>query len=408
MPGPTMSGPAMSDRAPLDGIRILDLSRVLAGPWATQTLSDLGAEVWKVESIGAGDDTRSWKPPETGGQSTYYLCCNRGKRSLAVDLKTPGGRELVLDLARRADVVVENFRPSSLRGLGLGYEDLSAANPGLIHCSITGYGRGAADPDRPGYDFLIQAECGLMSITGEAEGAPVRVGVAVIDLVTGMNAVQAILAALYARTRTGRGQRVEVSLFDCGVQLLANVASGHLNTGEAPARHGNAHPTVLPYQIFPTADGELVLAVGNDRQFAVLCRDVLEDEALAGDGRFATNAARVGNRRALIDALSAVLRTRPTGDWLCRLRGHGIPCGEVRTVPEVFATPDARALVAEAPHPTAGSVRMVRSPLRLSDTPVRAPTAPPLLGADTEPVLRDVLGLCPEAVAALRAAGAIG
>jgi crotonobetainyl-CoA:carnitine CoA-transferase CaiB-like acyl-CoA transferase len=400
----------VSAPGPLAGVRVLDLSRILAGPWSTMTLADLGAEVWKVEPPGSGDDTRGWRPPAVGGEATYYLCCNRGKRGLAVDLGHEAGRRVVQRLAAEADVLVENFRAGGLDRFGLDYASVRASNPRVVYCSVSGFGRTGSLAARPGYDFLLQAEAGLMSITGEAAGEPMRFGVAVVDIVTGMNATQAILAALFARERTGEGQRVEVALYDSAVQLLANVASGYLNTGVPPRRHGNAHPTVIPYQVFPTADGDLVLAVGNDRQFAALCRDVLDAPDLAEDGRFGHASGRIEHREALVAALSARFRARPTAAWLGRLHAAGIPAGRVRTVPEVFAAPETeeRGLVVEAPHPTAGSVRMVASPLRLDGTPVGPPTAPPLLGEHTEEVLRRVLGLGRDEIDRLRAERAIG
>lgn len=374
---------------PLDGIKVLDLSRILAGPWCTQTLADLGAEVWKIEEASAGDDTRGWMPPEIGGESTYFQCCNRSKLSVAADLRDPGGRERIARLAEEADVLVENFKKGGLERFGLGYEQLRARNPRLIYCSISGYGRTGPRADEAGYDFAIQAESGLMAITGEPEGAPMKHGVAITDLVTGMNATQAILAALIARGKTGRGQHLDIALFDSAVALLANVASGHLATGRAPGRFGNAHATVVPYQLFDTADGVLALACGNDQQFRALCGRVLARPELAEDERYRTNRSRVLNRETLIPTLAALFRGKSTGEWIETLRAAGVPAGQVRSVPEVFAAPDVlgRGLVHEVPDRVHGTLRMVASPLRLSETAVRLPVAPPRLGEHTAEVL---------------------
>jgi crotonobetainyl-CoA:carnitine CoA-transferase CaiB-like acyl-CoA transferase len=394
---------------PLAGLRVLDLSRVLAGPWCSMTLADLGAEVWKVEQPGKGDDTRAWRPPEIGGESAYYLAANRNKKSLAVDMKSASGQALVRDLVRRADILVENFRLGALARMGLDYESLRPLNPRLIYCSISGYGREGAGAARPGYDFLMQAESGLMSITGFPDGPPLRLGVAFTDLVGGMNAVQAILAAVIARQSSGEGQAIDISLFDGAVGLLANIASAHLNAGVVPTRFGNAHPTVIPYQLFATRDGEFALAVGNDRQFEVLCTQVIDRPDIAADPRFRTNAGRVDNRQALIPHLEEAFGKFTTAEALAKLSQAGIPAGQVRSVPEVFASEEAvsRELVREVPHPSAGTVKLVASPLKLSKTPVRPPEAPPLLGEHTDQVLGEVLELSETEIAALRAEGAI-
>jgi crotonobetainyl-CoA:carnitine CoA-transferase CaiB-like acyl-CoA transferase len=375
---------------PLDGIKVLDLSRILAGPWCTQTLADLGAEVWKIEEAKAGDDTRSWMPPEIGGESTYFQCCNRSKLSVAVDLRQADGREAVARLAEQADVLVENFRKGALERYGLGYEQLRARNPRLIYCSISGYGRTGPRANEAGYDFAIQAESGLMAITGEPDGMPMKHGMAITDLATGMNATQAILAALIARGRTGRGQHLDIALFDAAVALLANIASGHLATGRAPGRFGNAHATVVPYQLFDTADGVLALACGNDQQFRLLCQRVLQRPELAEDPRYIRNRDRVLNRDTLIPELARCFGQKCTAHWIAALRDAGVPAGQVRQVADVFSARDTleRGLVLEVPDPVHGTLRMVASPLRLSDTPVRAPTAPPRLGQHTEDVLR--------------------
>jgi crotonobetainyl-CoA:carnitine CoA-transferase CaiB-like acyl-CoA transferase len=394
---------------PLDGIKVLDLSRVLAGPWCTQTLADLGAEVWKVEAPGRGDDTRSWTPPDRDGESTYFMCANRSKRSIAVNLKTPQGQALVQRLAARADVLVENYRLGALKKFGLDYESLSQTNPGLVYCSISGYGRTGPRAAEPGYDFAIQAESGLMSITGEPDGEPMKLGVAITDLVTGMNAGQSILAALLVRQRTGRGQLIDLALLDGAVNVLANIGMGYLGAGSVPRRLGNGHPTIVPYQIVSTADGRFALAVGNDGQFAALC-DVLERPDLAADPRYVKNRDRVLNRDTLVPELQRVLSTKTTEYWLERIRAAGIPAGKVRTVPEALNAPEvaARGLIADTPDARHGSLPLMRSPLALRGTPPRDPVAPPRVGEHTDQILRDVLAVSEDELAQWREAGAIG
>jgi len=394
----------------LDGVKVLDLSRILAGPWATMTLGDLGAEVWKVEQPGNGDDTRSWSPPSAAGEATYFLGTNRNKKSIAIDLSCPEGREIVLQLAAKADIVVENFRPASLKKLRLTYEDLLTVNPRLIYCSISGYGRGHRLQDRPGYDFILQAECGFMAITGEPQGEPIRLGIAFIDLVTGMNAVQAILAALYVREKTGFGQQIDLALFDSGVFFLANVASSYLNTGEEPKRFGNAHPSIVPYQLFDAADGQFALAVGNDEQYRRLCEDVLDRPALYSDGRFRTNRDRVDNRRILIPLLQEAMSGFGVSALIAKLHSAGVPAGEVRSVSAAFESEAAvlRDVVVSTPHKLIGEFRSVRSPLRLSGTPPVDPLPPPTIGEHTEDILADVLSFSPGRIADLKSAGVLG
>ncbi|HEU0199798.1 MAG TPA: CaiB/BaiF CoA-transferase family protein [Burkholderiaceae bacterium] len=393
----------------LEGIKVLDLSRVLAGPWCTQTLADLGAEVWKVEDPVSGDDTRTWRPPELNGESTYFHCCNRSKESIGINLKSAEGQALVRGLAQRADVLVENFRRGTLERFGLGYEQLRALNPRLVYCSISGYGRTGARAGEAGYDFAIQAESGLMSITGAPDGEPMKLGVAVTDIVTGMSAGQAILAALFARERTGRGQFIDLCLLDSAIALLANVASGYLATGAEPKRYGNAHPTIVPYQLFDTADGVLALAVGNDAQYKTMCEQVLARPDLAADARFKMNRDRVLNRETLVPLLADIFRTRSTAAWASALRCVGVPVGEVRSVSQVFNAPEIveRGLVAEVPHPRHGTMRLARSPLRLSDTPLREPTAPPALGEHTALVLQRELGMAAGEIEALQRKGVL-
>jgi formyl-CoA transferase len=371
---------------PLDGLVVLDLSRVLAGPYCTMILGDLGADVIKVEHPD-GDDTRRWGPPFAAGESAYYLAVNRNKRSVVADLKTPAGRELVRRIARRADILVENFRPGTLERLGLGLEDLRAEDPRLITLTISGMGATGPDAELPGYDFIVQAMGGLMSITGPAEGAPSKVGVAVVDLTTGMMAANAILAALYARERTGAGQHIDISLLETQVAWLANVASAYLITGEAPVRHGNAHPTIVPYQTFRGSDREFALGVGNDGQWRRLCEAIGRPE-LALDPRFRSNPDRVRNREELGALLEAHFGTAPAAEWVERGRAAGVPAGPVRTVPEVLedAQLHERGMVESVAHPTIGELRLVGIPFKFSATPASIRRPPPLLGEHTAEV----------------------
>ncbi|MBW3560143.1 MAG: CoA transferase [Proteobacteria bacterium] len=404
---------------PLNGVSVLDLSRVLAGPWATQLLADLGADVIKVERPGAGDDTRAWGPPFTTredgrpGDAAYFLAANRNKRSLTVDMAQPEGAALLRRLAGQADVVVENFRTGGLKKYGLDPESLGAANPRLGYCSITGFGQTGPLKNRAGYDYMIQAMGGLMSVTGQPEGAPggepMKVGVAVADLFTGLYASNAILAALLHARATGQGQHIDMALFDVQAAMLANQAANFFVSGEPPRRMGNAHPNLAPYQPFLTRDGELVIAVGNDAQFRALCR-ALGDEALAADPAFLTNAARVAGREALVARLSALTAERTTAEWIGALEAVGVPCGPVNTVDQVFAEPQAlaRGLTVEQTRPDlADPVRTVASPIRLSRTPPSYHTPPPALGQHTEEVLSQKLGLSGEEIAELRQAGVI-
>lgn len=408
-PQAPQSGHSVSDiLPPLTGIKVLDLSRVLAGPWCTMMLADLGAEVWKVEQPGRGDDSRGWAPPEAGGESTYYLSANRNKQGLAVDLKHPQGQEIIQALARQADVLVENMRLGTMERLGLGYETLAAANPGLVYCSISGYGRNSPLAALPGYDLLIQAESGLMSLTGESDGPPIKFGVPIADLITGMNATQAILAALLARQHHGRGQWLDMALFDGALAATATVASGYLNTGVVPRRYGHAHPTVVPYQVFASSDQPFILACGNDGQFRNLCEQVIIRPELAIDDRFVRNRDRVVHRDALVAILEPIFAAAAAAHWVALLQKAGIPAGVVRTLPEVFASAEvtSRGLVDEMPHATAGQVRLPASPLRVAGVQ-RPPRPPPRLGEHTALVLEQVLGLDAAAIQALASSGAI-
>jgi formyl-CoA transferase len=405
---------------PLQGIRVLDLSRVLAGPWATQVLADFGATVYKVEKPGAGDDTRAWGPPwlpdgdgRPTAESAYYLSANRGKRSLAIDLAHPEGAALVRELARRCDVLVENFKVGGLAKYGLGWPDLEPLNPRLVYCSISAFGQDGPDAAGPGYDAMIQARGGLMSLTGrpddEPGGGPQKVGVAVVDLMTGMYAVSAILAALYERNASGRGQYVDLALLDTQVGWLANQNLNYLVSGVPPRRQGTAHPNIVPYQAFATADGHIMLAVGNDRQFAEFCR-VADRVDLAQDARHTTNASRVRHRQTLVPEIERVLRTRTTAEWLRSLTGAGVPCGPINDLAEVFDDPQVRhrAMRFDLPHPSGGTVPQVRNPIVYSRTGLDYRDPPPLLGQHTEAVLRDELGLDAARIAVLRSACAIG
>ncbi|MGH6870630.1 MAG: CaiB/BaiF CoA transferase family protein [Rhizomicrobium sp.] len=397
----------------LSHVRVLDLSRVLAGPWATQILGDLGAEVIKIERPGEGDETRAFGPPflaakdGTRGDATYFLSANRNKKSVAIDFATPEGAALVRSLARRAHVVVENFKTGALDRYGLDYAALAADNPALIYCSLTGFGHTGPNKDKAGYDYLIQGMGGLMSITGQPDGAPgaepMKVGVAVSDLVTGLYTAIAIQAALIHQARTGEGQAIDMALFDCQAAGLANQAMNFLAGGMKPARLGNAHPNIVPYQVFATADGFVILAVANDGQFRRFCA-AAGQAALAADARFATNAGRVAHREILVGQIATVLKARTTADWIAALEAANVPCGPINTVEQVFAEPQAaaRGLVVSLPHAEAGPIDLVASPLRLEKTPPEYRSAPPLLGQHTDEVLRDVLGLQPDEIARLR------
>ena len=376
---------------PLNGIRVLDLSRVLAGPYCTMVLGDLGADVVKVESP-QGDETRAWGPPFAEGESAYYLCVNRNKRSIVVDFKTAEGRDTLHRLIQQSDVLVENFRPGSLARFSLDFESASALNPNLIYCSITGFGQTGPMRDKPGYDFMIQAMGGLMSFTGEPDGEPMKVGVAVADLFAGQNAVIAILVALQARTQTGKGQHLDISLFDSQLGMLANVASNYLISGNLPKRYGNAHANIVPYQSFQASDGWFVIAVGNDAQFASLCNFIGKPE-WSSDPRFDKNSARVQNRDELISLLKPVFATKTVNEWLS-LIGDTFPCGPINNFEQVFAMPqvEAREMMVHMQHSEIGDLRLVGSPLKFSDTPVEYKLPPPRLGEHTDDLLKELLG----------------
>ncbi len=407
--------------AALDGIKVLDLSRVLAGPWCTQILADLGADVVKIERPGVGDDTRTWGPPflkdEHGrdtDQATYFTSCNRNKRSVTIDMATPEGQELLKKMAAQADIVVENFKTGGLRQYGLDYESLRASNPRLVYCSVTGFGHDGPHASRAGYDLMIQATSGMMSITGrpdgEPGGGPLRVGVALTDLFTGVYAATAILAAIEVRHRTGEGQHIDMALLDVGMAILANQASAFLNTGVAPQRQGNSHPSLAPYQDFHTKDGSMLLAIGNNGQFTRFCEAAGQAE-WASDPRFATNTLRVRHREVLIPMMEAVTRTRTTAEWIALLEDKAVPCGPINNIAQAFedAQVKARGLAVTLPREAGDGISQiagVASPLRLQGTPPVLRRAPPALGQHTDEVLAE-MGLGESQRVALRDAGVI-
>jgi formyl-CoA transferase len=371
-------------------------------------LADLGAEVIKVERPGSGDDTRQWGPPWAGGESAYYLSVNRNKKSITLNLKSEVGREIVRQLAHRADVLVENWRSGTMESWGLGYKDLQPANPRLIYCAITGYGQTGPYRERPGYDFIIQAEGGIMSVTGPADGPPTKVGVAIVDLTAGMYATISILSALHERERSGNGQYIDMALLDAQVAWLANVGSNYLISDQPPTRYGNAHPNIVPYEPFATSDVWIAVGVGNDRQCRALCAGAEWDD-LAADARFTTNPQRVEQRDVLVPILQERFGTQTSEEWRVALLGAGIPCGPINSIDQVFSDPQvlAREMLVELPHPTAGALKLAGSPLKLSRTPVRDNKPPPLLGQHTEEVLKRYLGYSDTDITWLREHGAI-
>jgi formyl-CoA transferase len=400
---------------PLQNIRVLDITRALAGPYCTMMLGDLGADVIKVERPKSGDESRGWGPPFVGepygpytGESAYFLASNRNKRSITINIQTSEGQDIIRRLAGASDVFVENYRTGDLDKFGLGYEDLHRLYPKLIYCSISGYGRTGPYTDRPGYDAIIQAEGGMMSLTGPVEGPPSRAGIPIIDITSGMFASTAILAALRARDLTGAGQLVDISLFDAHIALLTNAASNYLIGGEPPRRLGNSHPNIVPYDSFPARDGWFVMGAANQSQWETLC-DMLERPDLKTDPRFASNGLRVQNRTAVVDELNRIFAERDVREWLEKFTAAGLPCAPINSLPQVFADPQtaARNMVLEAPHPTAGTVRMTGFPYKFSETPAELHAPPPLLGQHTEEILTTVLDYSIEEVSALRDKGAI-
>ena len=398
-----------TSRLPLDGVRVLDLSRVLAGPLCAQALGDLGAEVIKIEHPGRGDDTRDWGLRVGARNTAYFNSANRNKQSVGVDLQKPEGQRIVRELAARSDVLIQNFKFGGIERMGLGYEDLKALNPGLVYCSITGYRSDGPEAARPGYDLVVQGEAGLMAINGEEGQGPLKFGVAAVDMFTGMYAAQAILAALFDRQRTGLGRHVEMALYDCGLMVTAYYGMEALLLGDDPPKYGNAHPSIVPYGVFDAADGPLVITVGNNAQFQRFCTEVIERPDLAGDERFATNIGRASNRGALLPELRAELARRPRELLLARLTAAGIPCGEVLGLLEALQSRRCAeaGLVAELPNAETSRVQVLAPPYRIDGRrmPVRA--APPVLAQDTDRVLGDLLGMDAQAIADLKQGGVL-
>lgn len=393
----------------LNGVRIIDLTRVLAGPYCTMMLGDLGADVIKLEMPGSGDDTRSWGPPfAEGGESAYFISANRNKRSATLNLKSEKGQALLKELIKKGDVLIDNFRTGTLARWGLDYDALQQIRPGLIYCTITGYGYTGPYKDRPGYDFMVQAMGGFMSVTGPVDGEPTRSGIALADLGAGIFASNAILAALFARERTGQGQRIDISLLDAQVALMSYVASNYLISGDLPGRFGNGHPNIVPYQTFKARDQHFAFAAGNDGQWAKLCRAVNRPEWIE-DEQYATNAARLANREQVAAMLNELFGSRDAEDWMEMCEEIGIPAAPINNLKQLFADPQvqARNLRIEAPHPTAGTISMVASPLNVPTSPTHVRFPPPLLGQHTDEVLKTILNYDDEQIVELRAAGVI-
>lgn len=403
------SRPAASGRTrpPLHGVRVIDMTRVLAGPFCTMSLGDMGAEVIKVEEPGKGDDTRGW-PPFVHGEATYFLSVNRNKKSLTLDLKAPDGQEILRRLLASADVVVENFRPGTMERLGFGYETLERANPRLIYCSISGFGESGPEAHRPGYDLIVQGESGVMDITGFPDGPPVKVGNSIVDLVAGMAAAQGITLALLSRSQTGKGQKVEIGMLDVMASLLTYQAGLYWNAGGRPARRGNEHPSIVPYEVFKAQDVYITLGVANNSLWDRTCK-ALDRPDLIKDPRFDTEANRVTNRKVLVPLLNEILGARPADEWLARLDKAGVPAGRIKSVAEVCESAHlrARGMMVSLAHPKAGSIRVMGVPVRLHDTPGGAQAAPPLLGQHTDEVLTKLLRMPKARVEKLRAAGVV-
>ena len=393
--------------APLSGVRVLDLTRVLAGPFCSMILGDMGAEIIKVEEPGKGDDTRSW-PPFVGGESTYFMSVNRSKKSLTLNLKAPEGRDILRKLVRKSDVVLENFRMGTMERLGLGYATLTRVNPRLVYCAISGFGESGPEAARAGYDLVVQAESGVMDVTGFPDGPPVKMGTSIADLVAGMSAAHGVTLALLARTRTRRGQKVEIGMLDAMAALLTYQSGIYFGTGQRPARRGNAHPSIVPYEVFKAADGYLVLGVANNSLWERCCI-ALERHDLVRDPRYATEAARVEHRATLIPLLNEVLGARTADDWMKRFEAAGVPAGRIRSVDEVCESEHlkARGMIVTLPHPRAGQVTAMGVPIRLHGTPGRAAVPPPVLGQHTDALLTSLLALKPPQIKRLRDAGVV-
>jgi formyl-CoA transferase len=403
----------------LSHIRVLDLSRVLAGPWCTQNLADLGADVIKVERPGTGDDTRHWGPPfvkdaqgKDTAESAYFICINRNKRSITVDISKPEGQDIIRQLAQESDIVIENYKVGDMARYGLDYESLKKLKSDLIYCSITGFGQNGPYANRPGYDFIIQGMGGFMSVTGESEdfpgASPQKAGVAIADIFTGLYASSAILAAVVHRDQTGQGQYIDMALLDTQIAVMANISSAYLTSGQLPRRYGNASPIIVPYQTFPTSDGWIIVAVGNDGQFKHFVTAGGEAH-LAENPLYITNPLRVENRKSLIPLLEVMTRGKTKSNWIALLEAANVPCGPINNLAEVFDNEQvkARAVQIEVPHPTAGSMKLVASPMRLSETPVEVRLAPPTLGQHTQEILQERLKLDPQAIVALQQKGVI-
>lgn len=392
----------------LEGIRVVDLSRILAGPYCTMLIADMGAEVLKIEQPGIGDGSRHWGPPWVEGQSAYFMSVNRNKKSITLNLKHPEGQAILRKLIAETDILVENFLPGTMKRMGLDYEILSEDNPGLIYCSITGYGQNGPYRDRPGFDFIIQAQGGIMSIIGPEEGPPSKVGVAIVDITAGLYANSAILSALHYRTQTGRGQYIDIALLDTQVAWLINVAHNYFATGLPPKRYGNAHPNIVPYEVFPTRDGYLALAIGTDAQYRRFC-EVVERPDLWENGDFQTNAGRVEHREGLVQLLQLLFQERTTAEWIDLLVEHKIPVGPINELPNLFSDPQVlhREMVQEIEHQTMGTVQQLGPVARLSETPASLREAPPLLGEHTESILRKEVGYTGKDIERLRAEGVI-
>ena len=395
---------------PLTGFRVLDLSRILAGPWASQMLADLGAEVIKIERPGSGDDTRGWGPPympdqsgDATGEAAYFHAANRGKQSVCIDMSKPAGQKLIQQLATHCDVFIENFKVGGLKKYGLDYTSMTQINPRLVYCSITGFGQSGPYAGRAGYDFMIQAMGGMMSVTGETDGQPMKIGVALADVLTGLYAANAIQAALIHQQKTGAGQYIDMALLDVQVATLANQAMNFLASGVSPQRRGNSHPNIVPYQAFQTGDGHIILAIGNDAQFERFCKLAGSGE-LAADTRFRSNSDRVRHRDLLVPQVAAIMLQKSSADWLVALNAEGIPCGPINDIEQVFADPQVqhRGLQLELDHPAAGKVASVANPIRMSLTPVQYDRAPPLLGQHTGEVLIRLLGMDEQDVSRLK------
>lgn len=388
---------------PLEGVRVLDLSRIMAGPFCSMILGDLGAEIIKVERPGLGDDTRAWGPPFIAGESTYYLSINRNKKSITINMKSQKGIEIIKGIAKQSEILLENFPPGTTERYGLDYDALKEINPGLIYCSITGYGPDGPYKNRTGYDLVASAVGGLMSITGEEDGAPVKVGIAITDVVTGLFAHGAIMAALFARTKSGKGQKIDVSLLEAQVAALINSASGYLNSGKIPKRWGTAHESIVPYEAFKTKDKYIIIAAGNDKIFDCLCK-VLRLPDLAQDPRFSTNKQRVKNRKELIPILNKETVKKRADEWIQIFEKNGIPSGPINNIKEVFDDPQVlhREMLLEMPHPKAGKIRVAGIPVKYSRTRAEARMHPPLLGEHTEEILKNYLGYDDQKIERLR------